>query len=311
MSECIIENKVLTRREEVHQHLDELFEKNKKFTIRSIQESLPHIRSISSITKFIEEWKIINKEAYNFRNKPFVISNSLQRQLEKEVSFFVSEQHQIVNNSLLESKKELDVALKQIQHLKLKNTQLINDLAKTQEEFQALNSKTLINESNYHQEIESQEKIHLSHSLKLTEQLGKQEVINKGLDHELKLQLQTCARLEVKLEQRNAVLEENKQSIEKLTVSNESHKESINVKTKEIAIINEKFSAEVKLRQSMEQKFKISPAFDNTDNALVDAYNDLKNEFDKIKTKDLKQTTTIEEQAKLIRKLNENNVLDT
>ncbi|MGK2231190.1 MAG: hypothetical protein ACI92O_000348 [Colwellia sp.] len=307
MSECIIENKVLTRREEVHQHLDELFEKNKKFTIRSIQESLPHIRSISSITKFIEEWKIINKEAYDFRNKPFVISNSLQRQLEKEVSLFVSEQHQIVNNSLLESKKELDVALKEIQHLKLKNTQLINDLAKTQEEFRTLNSKTLINENNYHQEIESQKKINQSHSLKLTEQLEKHEVINKGLDHELKLQLQICARLEVKLEQRNAVLEENKRSIEKLTVSNESHKESIIVKTNEIAIINEKLSAEVKLRQSMEQNLKISPA----DETLIDAYNDLKNEFDKIKTKDLKQTTTIEEQAKLIRKLHDNNELDT
>jgi hypothetical protein len=132
-------------------------------------------------------------------------------------------------------------------------------------------------------------------------------VINKGLDHELKLQLQICARLEVKLEQRNAVLEENKRSIEKLTVSNESHKESIIVKTNEIAIINEKLSAEVKLRQSMEQNLKISPA----DETLIDAYNDLKNEFDKIKTKDLKQTTTIEEQAKLIRKLHDNNELDT
>jgi hypothetical protein len=412
MSKNNDKDSTLTRREQVHNHLDVLFKNEQPFTIRSIQECLPHIRSFSSINTFINEWKEINKEAYDFRNRQFDMSSALKRQLNKEVALFVSEQQALLNKSLIESKKETDVAVKEIQRTELENTELNNKLTQAQETIQALTSKIVAIESQYTHKIQSQNELFETQTRKLDEQLQNYVGTNKNLNDELKVTLQSRARLEVKLELCKEESQQNKQTLEKSMATIDSLQTSNNAQANKLELISEKLSSEVKIRESMEQNLARIPlleksllelpvlkektvkqeqdigqlriqidsqnaqiddnklnkiadedqisklratvekqqsectdlatnnkslikqnkinqqsivtlnkslstmeqlqnddaiskeSIDENDDALIDAYNSVQNENDKLKTKDLEQTTIIQEQAKLIAKLN-------
>lgn len=237
-----------TIREQVLTLLDNYFENNKAFTIRSIHECFPQIKSTSTIFRYVSEWKKINKEAYDCRYRKFEPSNALSKLLINEVAVFVDEQHSKLNSALESANNETKHAIESVIATEEKYTLVEKQLISSQETISELKSKMDLLETKYGQQITV-----------LNDASNAKDLEIKNLNEAIKQELLTSTRLEVKLdvsEQQSLLNAElNNKSIESLKALQKHSNEQSNNITK----LREKLLAEEAIRSSMEQSLKRIP----------------------------------------------------
>lgn len=355
--------KSLTRREEVHNLLDNLFEQRQSIQIRTVQQCLPHIKSFSCISQYINEWKEINQEAYDFRNREFNASAALKKLLNKEVATFVSEQHHHLNESLNAATNDAKISQAELAQIEKSYHLADLELTSSKNTIKDLESKIETSNRQHTEEITTNLKLHSIEIKKLEEKLSDRTKAAFELDKELKDQIKSVAKLEVRLETSKDELRSYKKRYDEAGKSMKKLESTINTQSNTITQLTEKLNSEANIRKSMEANLARIPVLEDQllaipklesanrkllekiksaeasleielhhkneyrakiealellvkekedeltrvsvdqfkgNNDLIDAYNETKNENDKLQTQALELKTKIEEQSKLL-----------